>query len=115
MFEIYTDGSSTGKVGEGGWAFVITKQGVSIYETQGGADNTTNNRMELSAVIEALQHMYNAYPSNTPIVIYSDSQYVIKGINEWFPNGKKQLLKVRLLKIKIYGSNIKNLWICLQI
>ncbi len=75
---IYTDGSSRGNPGPGGWgSIVITDK--EVIELGGKETMTTNNRMELSAAIHALR----ATPSNFPIEIYTDSQYVIKGITEW--------------------------------
>ena len=101
--EIFTDGSSTGKVGEGGWAFVIINDDDCIYEASGGEDSTTNNRMELQAVIESLRYVYKHYPKNLDFTIYSDSQYVVKGINEWFPIWEDKISE---------GKEIKNqdLW-----
>lgn len=74
--KIYTDGSSRGNPGPGGWgAIIITKQ---VQEIGGYEAATTNNRMELTAVIEAVKRA-----EKEPIEIYSDSEYVIKGITEW--------------------------------
>ncbi len=75
---IYTDGSSRGNPGPGGWgSLIITSD--KVIELGGRESMTTNNRMELSAAIEALA----AVDANEPIILYTDSQYVIKGITEW--------------------------------
>ena len=107
FFELYTDGSSTGKVGEGGWAYVLLKSGVVLLEQYGGEDNTTNNRMELMGAIEGLRELYGAHGSNSDITVYSDSQYVVKGIMEWFPKWQEEINR---------GKEIKNqdLWIALN-
>ena len=77
--EIYTDGSCLKPNGASGWACIgIVQKSKKIWELSGGSKSSTNNRMELTAVIEALDFfcMYKKY------VIYSDSLYVIKGIKE---------------------------------
>jgi ribonuclease HI len=81
--EIYTDGSCRGNPGPGGWAALLTNGG---HETilQGAELETTNNRMELTAAIRALQSL--AEPS--AVTLYTDSEYVMKGINEWLPAWK---------------------------
>jgi len=91
--KIYTDGGCSGNPGPGGWAYVIiikTFQGESIIaENKGSQKETTNNRMELTAVIEALRAVKAA--SNLPrqVSVYTDSQYVQKGITEWIRNWKR--------------------------
>jgi len=86
--EIYTDGSSLGNPGPGGWCAILRYKG---YEKilQGGEKHTTNNRMELTAVIEALK----ALKEPCEIDLYSDSIYVLKGINEWLENWIKKNFK----------------------
>jgi ribonuclease HI len=80
--EIYTDGGCHGNPGPGGWAFVLTV-GDFRHEASGGAAVTTNNRMELEAVIRALEHASEAYEPEAPIVVHTDSQYVRNGITSW--------------------------------
>jgi ribonuclease HI len=81
--EIYTDGACKGNPGPGGWgAWLIA--GEHQKELFGGEPNTTNNRMELKAVIEAL----SALKRPCEIVLYTDSQYVQKGISEWIHGWK---------------------------
>ena len=90
---IYTDGGCSGNPGPGGWAYVIvqkTFQGNSVVaEKWGGEKNTTNNRMELLAVISALKAVKeNAELSRNP-TLCTDSQYVQKGITEWIHAWKR--------------------------
>lgn len=107
--EIYTDGSSTGKVGEGGWGFVILINGSFHYEDSGGALETTNNRMELQAAIEGLEAVYNSFSSESNVTVYSDSQYVTKGITEWYPNWEKKMAKGKQIKNQDLWINFKQL------
>jgi ribonuclease HI len=90
--EIYTDGGCSGNPGPGGWAYVIvqkTFQGETILaEAKGAEKNTTNNRMELLAVISALKAI-NPSISSRQAVVYTDSQYVQKGITEWIHKWKR--------------------------
>lgn len=81
--EIYTDGACSGNPGAGGWG-VILRYGSIEKELSGGETNTTNNRMELTAVIEALKALKKA----CIITLYTDSRYVMDGVNEWMPNWK---------------------------
>jgi ribonuclease HI len=74
---IFTDGSSRGNPGPGGWGAIVS-DGKHVQEIGGRESQTTNNRMELSAAIEALR-----IAPTEPITILSDSEYVIKGITEW--------------------------------
>lgn len=80
---IYTDGACKGNPGPGGWG-VWMKSGAHEKEMCGGEAVTTNNRMELTAVIEAL----TALKRPCAVVIYTDSQYVRKGITEWIHGWK---------------------------
>lgn len=81
---IFTDGSSRGNPGPGGWGSIILS-GNRVEEIGGREDHTTNNRMELKSVIEAMKKISVAdfNKDNPEITVYSDSQYVIKGITEW--------------------------------
>jgi ribonuclease HI len=78
---IYTDGSSKGNPGPGGWAAIISRQQpvVSIKEIGGRAEMTTNNRMEITAAIESLKQT----PENSDVEIHTDSEYLINGITKW--------------------------------
>lgn len=77
--EIYTDGACSGNPGPGGWGALLRK-GDREKELLGGDPHTTNNRMELTAAIEALEALIKPGVS---VDLYTDSQYVQKGMNEW--------------------------------
>jgi ribonuclease HI len=81
--EIYTDGACKGNPGTGGWGALLIAAGHK-KEMYGGERNTTNNRMELKAVIEAL----SALKRPCEVVVHTDSQYVQKGISEWIHGWK---------------------------
>ena len=81
---IYTDGACKGNPGPGGWGAILTR-GTVEKELFGGAALTTNNRMELTAVIEAL----TALKRPSEVALYTDSQYVRQGIMTWIHNWKK--------------------------
>lgn len=83
--EIYTDGACRGNPGPGGWGALLI-HGSRQKTIHGGEPETTNNRMELTAAIEAL----NALRSRSSVTLYTDSKYVMDGINEWMPNWKKR-------------------------
>ena len=80
---IYTDGACKGNPGPGGWGAILTTSGLE-KEIFGGEMGTTNNRMELSAVIEAL----TALKRPCSVTLYLDSEYVRKGITEWIHGWK---------------------------
>jgi len=81
--DIYTDGACKGNPGPGGWG-VLLKSGDTEKELFGGESATTNNRMEMQAVIEAL----SALKRPCAVTLHVDSQYVLKGITEWLPGWK---------------------------
>ena len=74
--DIYTDGSCLGNPGPGGWSFIIRYKNGKIKESSGSKKNTTNNRMELIAAIEAIKY----FKKKTKINIYTDSKYLENGI-----------------------------------
>ncbi|MES2187724.1 MAG: ribonuclease HI [Pseudomonadota bacterium] len=80
---IYTDGACKGNPGPGGWGALL-KSGATEKELFGGEKLTTNNRMEMTAVIEAL----SALKRPCEVTLFIDSQYVLKGITEWVPGWK---------------------------
>lgn len=82
---IYTDGACSGNPGPGGWGALL-KSGPHEKELSGGERSTTNNRMELMAVIEALRTLRKPVRA----VVYTDSQYVQKGISEWIHGWKRK-------------------------
>lgn len=114
---IYTDGSSRGNPGPGGWG-VVMKFRNKVKELSGGEKSSTNNRMELTAVIEALEAVKS---TKWPVEIYSDSRYVVDAINKgWVfnwnkrPNmsGKKNPdLWKRFLKTYSNFNNINFIWV----
>ena len=77
---VFTDGAASGNPGPGGWAAVIVTPEDRVTELGGGEPHTTNNRMELTGAIKALEHVAD-HPA--PVAIYSDSSYVINGITGW--------------------------------
>jgi ribonuclease HI len=81
--EIFTDGACSGNPGPGGWAALLRYKGVE-KEISGGEAETTNNRMEMTAVIEALA----ALKKPSTVDLYTDSQYVQKGVTEWMEGWK---------------------------
>lgn len=81
--EIYTDGACKGNPGPGGWG-VLLRAGGNVKELYGGELRTTNNRMELMAVIQALQ----ALKRPCDVTLHVDSQYVLKGMTEWLQGWK---------------------------
>ena len=82
--EIFTDGACSGNPGIGGWGALLRYKDIE-KELSGGELETTNNRMELTAVIEALK----ALKATCNITLYTDSKYVMCGITEWMDNWKK--------------------------
>ena len=97
--EIFTDGACSGNPGIGGWGALLRYKDIE-KELSGGEKNTTNNRMELTAVIEALK----ALKTTCNITIYTDSKYVMSGITEWLENWKKNSWKTSNKK-----NDVKNI------
>ena len=85
MIDIYTDGACSGNPGPGGWGALL-RVGEAETELSGGEPATTNNRMELLAVIEALQSLTQPVTAR----VYTDSQYVQKGISQWIHDWKRR-------------------------
>ena len=85
---IYTDGGCSGNPGPGGWAYVIRLPAGEEILGSGGESNTTNNRMELRAVIAALSEIERLAPG-VAAVVRTDSQYVKNGIGSWIANWKR--------------------------
>ena len=83
--EIFADGACKGNPGPGGWGAIL-RTGAREKEICGGEARTTNNRMELTAVIRALA----ALTRRCRVSVYTDSQYVQKGISEWLPQWKRR-------------------------
>lgn len=88
-FLIYTDGGCKGNPGPGGWAFVLLHQD-QVIRSSGAQKATTNNQMELSAVIESLKKVSEMDDSQSiPAVVVTDSQYVKNGITNWIHGWKR--------------------------
>ncbi len=85
IVEIYTDGACRGNPGPGGWGALLLS-GNRRKTMYGGEADTTNNRMELMAAIEAL----NALRGPRTVQLFTDSKYVMDGVNKWMPNWKKR-------------------------
>ncbi|MGZ4955700.1 MAG: ribonuclease HI [Methylobacter sp.] len=115
---IYTDGACRGNPGPGGWGVILNYKG-NVKELYGGDPDTTNNRMELMAAIQALETL------NKPCSVHinTDSKYVLQGITEWMINWKKRGWKTasrapvknedlwRRLDAAIQRHNIEWTWI----
>ena len=108
MITIYTDGSCLNNPGNGGWAAIISEND-KIKKISGNEKNTTNNRMELLAPINALKGI----KSGSEIKIFTDSQYVKNGITDWinlwlsnnWKTSKKEYVKNKDLWIELYNLN----------
>ncbi|HEY5974708.1 MAG TPA: ribonuclease HI [Geobacteraceae bacterium] len=83
--EIFCDGACSGNPGPGGWGTIL-RYGGKEKELSGGAPDTTNNRMELTAAIEGLA----ALTRPCQVVLTTDSQYLVKGMTEWLPGWQKK-------------------------
>ena len=102
IIKLYTDGACKGNPGIGGWG-VLVKIENEQRELSGFSENTTNNRMELVAVIEGLKFI----KPNMEIIITTDSQYVKNGINQWIINWKRNGWKTASKK----PVKNKDLWV----
>ena len=108
MIKIYTDGSCLSNPGNGGWAAIINMNG-EIKKLSGNEKNTTNNRMELMAPINALKNIN----TKDPIEIFTDSKYVKNGITKWintwvlnnWKTSNKEDVKNKDLWIELYKLN----------
>ena len=103
--KIYTDGACSGNPGKGGWGALIQENN-NEKKLSGSELNTTNNRMELTAVIKALEH----YDEAREIEVFTDSKYVMQGITEWIKNWKNNHWKTSQKK----DVKNKDLWILLD-
>ena len=99
--EIYTDGACSGNPGVGGWGCVLRYR-ENEKELSGGELQTTNNRMELTAVIEALK----ALKTHCNVTLYTDSKYVMNGITEWLDEWKKNGWKTKSKKNEVKNIDL---------
>ncbi|NJN88587.1 MAG: ribonuclease HI [Leptolyngbyaceae cyanobacterium SL_7_1] len=86
---IYTDGACSGNPGPGGWGTVVYFVDGTIHEMGGAEAHTTNNRMEMQAAIAALEFVINSKQSS-PVILYTDSEYVKNGATQWITGWKKK-------------------------
>ena len=102
MIEIYTDGACSKNPGPGGWGvyIIIGKEEIKL---SGNDPETTNNKMEMTATIEALKY----FDKSQKIKLYTDSNYIYKGINEWIDGWKKRDWKTAAKK----PVKNKELWV----
>lgn len=91
MIRIFSDGSSLGNPGPGGWGTIVDT-GSRVYELGGFEDATTNNRMEMTAALKALQSLQKI---SEPIEIFTDSKYLIQGITGWVSSWQKNGWKTK--------------------
>ena len=111
---IYTDGSSKGNPGSGGWGAVVIKdnygdpKGASVQEVGGREDNTTNNRMEMKAAIEALRLV--PFAQDVFVEIHTDSEYLMKGITIWIKNWQKNGWRTKDKKEVLNKDLWQELW-----
>jgi len=105
MIKLYTDGACSGNPGPGGWGALIL-DGEEEIELKGGEPGTTNNRMELMGAIEGLK----ATSPDQEIHLYTDSQYVKNGLNDWIHNWKRNGWRTASKK----PVKNKELWIMLD-
>ena len=103
MITIYTDGACSGNPGVGGWGVVIIEDNKNETFLNGGDNDTTNNKMELTAAIQALK----AIEKKSTITLITDSKYVKDGIQSWIQNWKKNGWKTAAKK----PVKNKELWI----
>jgi ribonuclease HI len=100
---VFADGGATGNPGPGGWGAIALTPDGEVAELGGSAPHTTNNRMELTAAIEALRYLHGVDES---VTLYSDSTYVVRGISQWIKAWKERGWKT------VQGSEVLNrdLW-----
>lgn len=106
MYQVYTDGACIGNPGPGGWAAIVVDNG-TIRMLSGGNRSTTNNRMEITAVIEGLK----AVPESSDVTVFSDSQYVVFTMTRgWKRNRNHDLWEVLddlVSKRKVYWEWVR--------
>lgn len=120
MIELWTDGSckGNGKVNNsGGWGFVAVKDKQIIYKRYGSQKDTTNNRMEMQAVIEALKYANENADFDEKVEVLSDSAYVVNCINQkryvnwrrnnWYAVKNPELWQELLSLVECFGENIE--------
>jgi ribonuclease HI len=86
---VFADGACEPNPGPGGWAYVVIIDGREVHSASGAAPSTTNNRMELAAVLASLEWI-SENAAGRPVALYSDSQYVVNGCNDWRHGWKRK-------------------------
>lgn len=99
---IYTDGACSGNPGKGGWAFACIEENKVVHSQYGLDDPTTNNQMELTAIIEALRYILISKGAHQSVVIHTDSTYCMNSMTDWVHGWKKRGWK------KANGRTIEN-------
>ena len=105
MTIIYTDGACSGNPGKGGWGLIILRDD-KVLQYFGSNNNTTNNRMEMTAIIQGLSKC----KKDEDIILYSDSKYVLTGIKNWMLNWKQNGWKT----VKNKPIKNKDLWLLID-
>ncbi|MDZ5761556.1 ribonuclease H family protein [Lyticum sinuosum] len=101
IYKVYCDGACSGNPGPGGWGAVILNDNDQLLnEIWGNSKQTTNNRMEMSAAIFAIEYLYNLYGNNIEIFIFTDSLYLKTGITFWVKKWKQNNWKNGKVKNK---------------
>ena len=91
LYVLYTDGACRGNPGPGSWAYIIQNNESSIVEENADFDEyTTNNKMELGAVINGLESLASMVTPMHTILVYTDSKYVVDGMKSWVAGWKKR-------------------------
>ena len=88
--QIYTDGGCSPNPGPGGWGFVVVENEGLLHESCGGEPDTTNNRMELTAIIRALEYLRQHSAQWDAVTIYSDSNLCVQTYNTWMNGWEKR-------------------------
>ncbi|RVO50833.1 ribonuclease HI [Sinorhizobium meliloti] len=86
-FHVFADGACEPNPGPGGWGVAVYRDGVELASDHGGDADTTNNRMELTGLLKGIEA---AKALGAPTILWCDSQYAVKGANEWMHNWKKR-------------------------
>ena len=105
---IFTDGACSGNPGPGGWGAIVVHHDY-VHELGGYVPQTTNNRMEMQAALEALKFWHQHYPREK-LSLYTDSKYLLQGLTQWLPNWKKRNWRTAAGKPVLN----KDLWLTLE-
>ncbi len=114
MVEIYTDGSCKNNgifPNEGTFAFLILENNKIVEQYSLLVKNTSNNRMEISAIMMSLLHCFNNYSTDTNIILYSDSEYVLKVLSGEYKYNKNKDLFINCFILKNKFKNLKLQWV----